>query len=90
MYKILLDRWTEKLRFVTILYVGVFEKEGPKELEDAGKAGLVTIQGQFSKVLGAVLVCKFLIVSLLFQCMALCACHSYETSVCVKQLCYYG
>ncbi|KAH8937302.1 hypothetical protein BDL97_16G021300 [Sphagnum fallax] len=39
---------------------GIFEKEGPKELEDAGKAGLVTIQGQFSIVLGTILVLAYL------------------------------
>lgn len=40
------------------MQAGIFEKEGPKELEDAGKAGLVTIQTQFSIVLGTILVCK--------------------------------
>jgi uncharacterized protein with PQ loop repeat len=46
------------LRVSSSMQAGIFEKEGPKELEDAGKAGLVTIQGQFSIVLGTILVCK--------------------------------
>jgi rhodanese-related sulfurtransferase len=43
---------------------GIFEKEGPKELEDAGKAGLVTIQTQFSIVLGTILVLAYLFLQL--------------------------
>jgi len=39
---------------------GIFEKEGPKELEDAGKAGLITIQQPFSVVLGSLLVLALL------------------------------
>jgi len=39
---------------------GIFEKEGPKELEDAGKAGLITIQKPFSIVLGSILVLALL------------------------------
>ncbi len=46
------------LRVSSSMQAGIFEKEGPKELEDAGKAGLVTIQTQFSIVLGTILVCK--------------------------------
>ncbi|KAJ7529101.1 hypothetical protein O6H91_15G033900 [Diphasiastrum complanatum] len=43
---------------------GTFPKEGPKELEDAGKAGLVTIQGKFSAILGSVLVVAYLFLTL--------------------------
>ncbi|BFI03826.1 hypothetical protein MPTK1_1g07610 [Marchantia polymorpha subsp. ruderalis] len=39
---------------------GVFPKEGEKELQDAGKGGLVTIQGPVSRVVGAILVLAFL------------------------------
>jgi len=39
---------------------GIFEKEGPKELADAGKAGLVTIQQPFSVVLGSILILALL------------------------------
>jgi hypothetical protein len=48
------------LRVSSSMQAGIFEKEGPKELEDAGKAGLVTIQGQFSIVLGTILVLAYL------------------------------
>ncbi|KAG9160341.1 hypothetical protein Leryth_008750, partial [Lithospermum erythrorhizon] len=37
---------------------GTFDSVGTTELQDAGKAGLVTIQGKISTVLGTVLVCK--------------------------------
>lgn len=37
---------------------GIFDSEGSTELQNAGKAGLVTIQGKISAVLGTVLVCK--------------------------------
>lgn len=47
---------------------GTFEKEGPRDLKDAGKAGLVTIQQQFSVVLGTLLVCKFPHLSQLHTC----------------------
>lgn len=43
---------------------GVFEKEGPVELQDAGKGGLVTVQGKISAVLGTVLVVAFLFITL--------------------------
>lgn len=42
---------------------GIFDKEGPKELQDAGKGGLVTIQGKISTVLGSVLVAALLFVT---------------------------
>ncbi|XP_002975300.2 rhodanese-like domain-containing protein 9, chloroplastic [Selaginella moellendorffii] len=42
----------------------LFATEGPKQLQDAGKAGLVTIQGQFSVVLGAILVSAYLFLTL--------------------------
>ncbi|CAL0302483.1 unnamed protein product [Lupinus luteus] len=41
---------------------GTFESVGSTELQNAGKAGLVTIQGKISAVLGTVLICKFLYV----------------------------
>lgn len=40
-------------------FVGSFDTVGSTELQDAGKAGLVTIQGKISAVLGTVLICKF-------------------------------
>eukprot|EP00249_Psilotum_nudum_P005387 c18825_g1_i1 orf=223-963(+) len=43
---------------------GIFGKEGPRELEDAGKGGLVTIQGKISAVLGTVLVAAYLFLTL--------------------------
>lgn len=43
---------------------GTFDSVGPKELQNAGKAGLVTIQGKISAVLGTVLVCAYLFITL--------------------------
>jgi len=40
--------------------LGTFESVGSTDLEKAGKAGLVTVQGKISAVLGTILVCKFL------------------------------
>ncbi|XP_057438742.1 rhodanese-like domain-containing protein 9, chloroplastic [Lotus japonicus] len=42
---------------------GTFDTVGSKELQDAGKAGLVTIQGKISTVLGTVLVCAYLFIT---------------------------
>ncbi|KAL3700816.1 hypothetical protein R1sor_018838 [Riccia sorocarpa] len=39
---------------------GVFPKEGEKELQDAGKGGLVTIQGPVSRVVGIILILAYL------------------------------
>jgi len=39
--------------------LGTFESVGSTRLEKAGKAGLVTVQGKISAVLGTILVCKF-------------------------------
>lgn len=39
---------------------GAFDAVGSTELKDAGKAGLVTVQGKISAVLGTVLVCESL------------------------------
>ena len=39
-------------------FAGTFDTSGTTELQDAGKAGLVTIQGKISAVLGTVLICK--------------------------------
>ncbi|KAE8726601.1 Rhodanese-like domain-containing protein 9 [Hibiscus syriacus] len=43
---------------------GTFDSVGKTELQDAGKAGLVTIQGKISAVLGTVLVCAYLFITL--------------------------
>lgn len=43
------------------MYAGTFDSEGATELQNAGKAGLVTVQGKISAVLGTVLICKFII-----------------------------
>ncbi|XP_057543807.1 rhodanese-like domain-containing protein 9, chloroplastic [Amaranthus tricolor] len=42
---------------------GTFDSVGSTELQDAGKAGLVTIQGKISTVLGTILVCALLFVT---------------------------
>ncbi|GKV25793.1 hypothetical protein SLEP1_g35185 [Rubroshorea leprosula] len=42
---------------------GTFDSIGSTELQNAGKAGLVTVQGKISAVLGTVLVCAFLFVT---------------------------
>ncbi|KAK8705288.1 hypothetical protein V6N13_048892 [Hibiscus sabdariffa] len=43
---------------------GTFDSIGKAELQDAGKAGLVTIQGKISAVLGTVLICAYLFITL--------------------------
>lgn len=40
------------------MYAGSFDSVGSTELQNAGKAGLVTVQGKISAVLGTVLICK--------------------------------
>lgn len=42
---------------------GTFETNGSKELQDAGKAGLITIQGKISAVLGTFLIAAFLFIT---------------------------
>lgn len=42
---------------------GTFESVGSTDLEKAGKAGLVTVQGKISAVLGTILVCAFLFIT---------------------------
>ncbi|KAJ4705597.1 Rhodanese domain-containing protein [Melia azedarach] len=42
---------------------GTFDSVGSTELQDAGKAGLVTIQGKISAVLGTVLICAYLFIT---------------------------
>ncbi|KNA17537.1 hypothetical protein SOVF_079150 [Spinacia oleracea] len=42
---------------------GTFDSVGSTELQNAGKAGLITIQGKISAVLGTVLVCAFLFIT---------------------------
>ncbi|KAM7505525.1 hypothetical protein LguiB_004429 [Lonicera macranthoides] len=42
---------------------GTFDSVGSTELQDAGKAGLVTVQGKISAVLGAVLISAYLFIT---------------------------
>ncbi|XP_009376105.2 rhodanese-like domain-containing protein 9, chloroplastic [Pyrus x bretschneideri] len=42
---------------------GEFDSVGSTELQDAGKAGLVTVQGKISAVLGTVLICAYLFIT---------------------------
>lgn len=42
---------------------GQFDSVGSTELQNAGKAGLVTIQGKISAVLGTVLICAYLFIT---------------------------
>lgn len=42
---------------------GTFDSVGSTELQNAGKAGLVTIQGKISAVLGTILVCALLFIT---------------------------
>ncbi|KAG2686973.1 hypothetical protein I3760_09G031800 [Carya illinoinensis] len=42
---------------------GTFDSVGTTELQDAGKAGLITIQGKISAVLGTVLICAYLFIT---------------------------
>ncbi|OAY43153.1 rhodanese-like domain-containing protein 9, chloroplastic isoform X1 [Manihot esculenta] len=42
---------------------GTFDSEGSTELQNAGKAGLITIQGKISAVLGTVLICAYLFIT---------------------------
>ncbi|KAG4988837.1 hypothetical protein JHK82_031173 [Glycine max] len=42
---------------------GTFDSVGSTELENVGKAGLVTIQGKISTVLGTILVCAYIFVT---------------------------
>ncbi|XP_047940087.1 rhodanese-like domain-containing protein 9, chloroplastic [Salvia hispanica] len=42
---------------------GTFDAIGSTELQDAGKAGLIQVQGKISAVLGTVLICAFLFIT---------------------------
>ncbi|CAN1133611.1 Rhodanese-like domain-containing protein 9, chloroplastic [Linum perenne] len=42
---------------------GTFDSEGKTELQNAGKAGLVTVQGKISAIVGTVLVCALLFIT---------------------------
>ncbi|XP_006856459.2 rhodanese-like domain-containing protein 9, chloroplastic isoform X2 [Amborella trichopoda] len=42
---------------------GTFDSVGKVELQDAGKAGLVTVQGKISAVLGTILICAYLLIT---------------------------
>ncbi|KAI3507621.1 hypothetical protein L1887_22610 [Cichorium endivia] len=42
---------------------GMFDVEGSTELKDAGKGGLVQVQGKISAVLGTVLICAYLFIT---------------------------
>jgi hypothetical protein len=50
-----------------IFFAGTFESVGKSELQNAGKAGLVTIQGKISVVLGTVLISKITYLTTLFH-----------------------
>ncbi|KAF5938210.1 hypothetical protein HYC85_025716 [Camellia sinensis] len=41
----------------------IFDSVGSAELKDAGKGGLVTVQGKISAVLGTVLICAYLFIT---------------------------
>ncbi|KAJ3698327.1 hypothetical protein LUZ61_002032 [Rhynchospora tenuis] len=45
------------------LQPGTFDSVGKSELQNAGKAGLVTVQGKISAVLGTVLICAYLFIT---------------------------
>ncbi|XP_010257410.1 PREDICTED: rhodanese-like domain-containing protein 9, chloroplastic [Nelumbo nucifera] len=42
---------------------GTFDVVGSTELQNAGKAGLVTVQGKISAVLGTMLICAYLFIT---------------------------
>ncbi|XP_059463139.1 rhodanese-like domain-containing protein 9, chloroplastic [Corylus avellana] len=42
---------------------GTFDTVGTTELQDAGKAGLITVQGKISAILGTVLICAYLFIT---------------------------
>ncbi|GMH20116.1 hypothetical protein Nepgr_021957 [Nepenthes gracilis] len=42
---------------------GAFDSVGSTELQKAGKAGLITVQGKISAVLGTILICAFLFIT---------------------------
>ncbi|CAK9159335.1 unnamed protein product [Ilex paraguariensis] len=42
---------------------GMFDSVGSTELQNAGKAGLITVQGKISAVLGTVLICAYLFIT---------------------------
>ncbi|KAL0453006.1 UNVERIFIED_CONTAM: Rhodanese-like domain-containing protein 9, chloroplastic [Sesamum latifolium] len=52
-----------KLLLVARRDSGTFDTVGSTELQNAGKAGLVTIQGKISAVLGTVLICAYLFIT---------------------------
>lgn len=45
------------------LQPGTFDSVGSSELQNAGKAGLVTVQGKISAVLGTILICAYLFIT---------------------------
>lgn len=49
---------------IVLVFAGTFDSVGTTKLQDAGKAGLVTIQGKISAVLGTVLICAYLFITL--------------------------
>ncbi|CAH9056310.1 unnamed protein product [Cuscuta europaea] len=57
----------QKIAFITSglksVKPGTFDYVGSTELQNAGKAGLVTVQGKISAVLGTVLICAFLFIT---------------------------
>ncbi|GKF35227.1 hypothetical protein Tco_0108427 [Tanacetum coccineum] len=46
------------MRCFHVSFAGLFDVEGSIELKDAGKAGLVQVQGKISAVLGTILICR--------------------------------
>ena len=54
----ILEVWRELNTANVLRVVGTFESVGKSELQNAGKAGLVTVQGKISAVLGTVLISK--------------------------------
>ncbi|OVA11188.1 Rhodanese-like domain [Macleaya cordata] len=47
----------------TFCFAGTFDSVGSTELQNAGKAGLVTVQGKISAVLGTILICAYLFIT---------------------------
>ncbi|MFQ6644142.1 hypothetical protein Gotur_017559, partial [Gossypium turneri] len=57
LFRYLID-WQGPKHEIVLVFGGTFDSIGRTKLQDACKAGLVTIQGKNSAVLGAVLICK--------------------------------
>nr|DAD42239.1 TPA_asm: hypothetical protein HUJ06_000469 [Nelumbo nucifera] len=46
------------MKMKDVSFAGTFDVVGSTELQNAGKAGLVTVQGKISAVLGTMLICE--------------------------------